>query len=270
MLKFFGLAFLRPVWRFLAQWISVSTAPSTFARERIRLGDSLNFFNAANFFVYAIFGAVLAEVTTLHLLDIGDLAEPYYWLFILLTSVTFVLLSFLMVRLVSSSSLKDVLHLSFHPIGAGVFRGAAFALVAATVVALLAWAGSIPDVKYDPAEFNKHAFQTAMYDCLHEEGGLFYRILATGLQEPYTRLKPPIDLLSYLRPIITVLYLVVAARIFMAALRKPLVFPLVLLAALMVSGTTMFAKKAYVSWISEHSVCATKFEAMANDRTAES
>ena len=68
MLKFFGLAFLRPVGRFLSQWISVSTAPITFARERIRLGDSLNFFNAANFFVYAIFGAVLAEATTLHLL----------------------------------------------------------------------------------------------------------------------------------------------------------------------------------------------------------
>ena len=68
MSKFFGLAFLRPVGRFLAQWISVSTAPIIFTRERIRLGDSLNFFNAANFFVYAIFGAVFAEVTALHLL----------------------------------------------------------------------------------------------------------------------------------------------------------------------------------------------------------
>jgi hypothetical protein len=101
MLKFFGLAFLRPVGRFLANWISVSTAPSTFARERIRLGDSLNFFNAANFFVYAIFGAVFAEVTALHLLDIGDLTEAYYWLFIVLTSIPFVLLCFLLLRLVT-------------------------------------------------------------------------------------------------------------------------------------------------------------------------
>jgi hypothetical protein len=52
----------------------------------------------------------------LYLLGISNTAEPYYWLFILLTSVPFVLFSFLVVRLVSPLSFRDVLHLSFYPI----------------------------------------------------------------------------------------------------------------------------------------------------------
>jgi hypothetical protein len=141
MLKFVRLILLRPVERFLAQWLSVSTEPSTFVRERIRLGDTTNFLRAGGFFLSAISTAFLAEVATLHLLGIGDLAEPYYWLFILLTSIPFVLSCFLLVRFVAPLSFKDVLHLSFHPIGAGVFSGAVFALVASAVIGLLASLG---------------------------------------------------------------------------------------------------------------------------------
>jgi hypothetical protein len=96
-----------------------------FVRERIRRGDTTNFLRAASFFLSAISTAFLAEVATLYLLGIGNMAEPYYWLFILLTSIPFVLFSFLLVRFVSPLSFKDVLHLSFYPIGAGVFTGAA-------------------------------------------------------------------------------------------------------------------------------------------------
>jgi hypothetical protein len=99
--QFLRLTFLRPVERFLAQWISVSTEPSAFVRERIRLGHTTNFLRAAGFFLSAISTAFLAEVATLHLLGIGNLTEPYYWLFILLTSVPFVLICFLLVRLVA-------------------------------------------------------------------------------------------------------------------------------------------------------------------------
>jgi hypothetical protein len=35
--KFFRLALLRPIERFLAQWISVNTEPSAFVKERIVL-----------------------------------------------------------------------------------------------------------------------------------------------------------------------------------------------------------------------------------------
>jgi hypothetical protein len=89
--KFLRLTFLRPVERFLAQVISISTEPTAFVRERIHLGDTTNFFRAAGFFVSAISSAFLAEVATLYLLDIGNLMEPYFWLFILLTSIPFVL-----------------------------------------------------------------------------------------------------------------------------------------------------------------------------------
>ena len=89
MIKFFRLTFLRPIERFLAQWIAVSTEPSAFVRERIRLGDTTNFLRAGSFFLSAISTSFLAEVATLYLLGIGNLAEPYFWLFILLTSIPF-------------------------------------------------------------------------------------------------------------------------------------------------------------------------------------
>src|SRR5206468_11938605 len=76
-------------------------------------------------------------------------AELYYWFFVLLTSIPFVLICFLLIRFVAPLSFKDVLHLSFYPIGAAVFAGAAFALVTAAVVALLVAVGYIPQIKHD-------------------------------------------------------------------------------------------------------------------------
>ena len=134
---FLRLTFLRPVERFSAQVISISTEPSAFVREHVRLGDTTNFLRAVGFFVSAISTAFLAEVATLYLLGIGNLTEPYYWFFILLTSILFVLFCFSLVRLIAPLSFKDVLHLSLYPIGAGVFTGAVFALVVSAVVALL-------------------------------------------------------------------------------------------------------------------------------------
>jgi hypothetical protein len=58
MLKFVRLMLLRPVERFLAQWISISTKPSAFVRERIRLGDTTNFLRASSFFVPFSFIAI--------------------------------------------------------------------------------------------------------------------------------------------------------------------------------------------------------------------
>ena len=160
MFKFFRLTFLRSIERFLAQWILVSTEPSAFFRERIHLGNTTNFLRATNFFISAISTALLAEVATLHLLGIGDLNEPYYWLFILLTSIPFVLICFLVARLVAPFSFRDVLHLSFYPIGAGVFTGAAFALVVSAVVALLVAVGFIPEIKFDLSQWK--ALQAAV------------------------------------------------------------------------------------------------------------
>jgi hypothetical protein len=65
MVKFLQLILLRPIERFLAQWIAVSTEPSAFVRERVHLGDTTNFLRAAGFFFSAISTAFLAEVATL-------------------------------------------------------------------------------------------------------------------------------------------------------------------------------------------------------------
>jgi hypothetical protein len=264
MVRLFRLTWLRPIERFLAQWLSVSTKPSSFVRERVRLGDATNFLRSAYFFLSAISTAYLAEVATLYLLGIGGLAEPYYWLFILLTSIPFILISFLLVRLFAPLSFKDVLHLSFYPIGAGVFTGAAFALMASVVVALLVAVGSIPEIKFDFTQWGGEeqlaaVRQRVLNDCLKQES-LVFTILAAGLQEAYTQLRPPIDALSYLRPVITVLYLLIAARMFMAAVdrRKGVVFSLVLLAALVATGATALSLGVYLNRKIENSSCQEK------------
>jgi hypothetical protein len=46
-------------------------------------------------------------------------------------------------------------HLSFYPIGAGVFTGAAFALVASAVIALLVAVGYLPEIKYDVTQWGE-------------------------------------------------------------------------------------------------------------------
>jgi len=117
--------------------------------ENVHLGDTTNFVRSAKFFVSAVSTAFLAEVATLYLLGIGNVAEPYYWLFILLTWIPFVLFSFLLFRLVTPLSFRDVLHLSFYPIGVGVFTGAALTLVASVVVAILVAVGYLPGIRYD-------------------------------------------------------------------------------------------------------------------------
>ena len=260
MVKFF-LLFFRPIKRFLAQCIAVSTEPRAFVRERIRLGDTTNFLRAAGFFLSAISSAFLAEVATLHVLGIGGLTEPYYWLFILLTSIPFVLLAFVLVRLVAPLSFKDVLHLSLYPIGTGVFAGAAFALVASGVVGLLVAIGYLDEIKYDVSQIGNDdqviaVLRRAKQDCL-KEASLMYTILATGLQEAYVDLKHPFDELSWLRPAIAVLYLGIAASVFMAAVihRKWLVFALVLFAAVAATGANFLSLAYYIDWSSTRSSC---------------
>ena len=72
MLNFIRLAFMRSTERFLTQWILVSTQPTHFVREHVRLGDRTNFLRAAGFFVSAISTAFFAELATLYVLGIGD------------------------------------------------------------------------------------------------------------------------------------------------------------------------------------------------------
>jgi hypothetical protein len=170
--------------------------------ENVHLGDTTNFVRSAKFFVSAVSTAFLAEVATLYLLGIGNVAEPYYWLFILLTWIPFVLFSFLLFRLVTPLSFRDVLHLSFYPIGVG---GAALTLVASVVVAILVAVGYLPGIRYDPTQWSglgqiDVSLKLYLRDCLKHESPL-YAVFAAGLQEAYSHLKSPLDSLSYVRPL---------------------------------------------------------------------
>jgi hypothetical protein len=111
----------------------------------------------------------------------------------------------------------------------------------------------------------------ALRDCIKGES-LLYTVLATGLQEPYTNLKPPIDDISFVRPIIGVLYLIIAGFFFMAAVdrRKKLVFGLVLLAALLATIANVAALMAYFRWMEEGSSCQKTVVEAGLNRVAES
>jgi len=275
MVKFF-LLMLRPIGRFFAQWISVSTEPGVFARERIRLGDTTNFLRAAGFFLSAISTAFLAEMATLYVLGIGNLTEPYFWLVILVTSVPFVLFCFLLIKIAAPLSLKDVLHLSLYPIGAGVFAGAALTLVASAVIGLLVAVGYIPEIRYDVTQWGGWEQVAAvknrvLNDCLKQKS-LIVTIMAAGFREAYTNLRPPFGNLSYLRPALTVLYLVIAACFFMAAVerRRTLVFSLVLLAGLVATGANVLAAAAILGWKVKTTGCEEKLPDATLYRASES
>ena len=135
------------------------------------------------------------------------------------------------------------MHLSFYPIGAGVFTGAAFALVTSAVVALLVAVGIIPDIKHDFSQFalteglSRDAFDTLVTECLKERS-LLFTIVAEGFGDGYSKVKWPFGHISNIRPLAQLLYIVIAAIIFMAAVdrRKPVVYGMVVLAGLIVAG----------------------------------
>ena len=118
--------------------------------------------------------------------------------------------------------------------------GAVFALVASAVVRSLVDVGYIPDINHDFSQWglgeglSRDAFDHLVSDCL-KESSLLCTIVAAGLGDGYTNVKYPFGHISNIRPIITPLYLIIAAMFFMAAVdrRKPVVFGMVLLAALM-------------------------------------
>jgi hypothetical protein len=146
--------------------------------------------------------------------------------------------------------------------------------VASAVVGLLAATGYIHEIRYDYTQWGGleagpplAAYKRALYDCLRKES-LAYTVLTSGLQIAYDDLKPPIDNLSYLRPVITVLYLVVAACFFMTVVerRKSVVFGVVLFAALVATSANILSLRIYFSWNFVHSDCGEKLGEIAMDR----
>ena len=257
----FFLILLRPSQRFLANVVALSTQPSTFFRERIYLGDTTSFFKALQFFVAAVSAAFAAEIATLSLFGISEATQPYYWLVAILFSIPFVLICFVLIRIVVPLTLKDVLHISSYAIGAGMFAGAFLALLAAIAVAALHAVGFISDITVTPAAILDEVaeddyWQLMGINCLKERS-LAIRIVASGMGDGYDYLKHPFDELSYIRPVVTVLYLVVAARLFMEATesRKLLSFGAVLLAAVLGAASIQFGVGAYMRHLGEKTGC---------------
>jgi hypothetical protein len=253
--------FLRPTERLFADCVLIGARPSTFARESIHLGDSTNFVRATRFFAAAISAAFLFEIASLYALGVGKLNEPYYWLFILLTSIPFVLICFVLLRPVARVPFKDVLHVSLYAIGAGVFAGAGLSPVVSGTIALLVAIGYIPDVRIDFSQWDERTavVHRALTECLERERGVIFTALIMGLGEEYSAVKAPIGgPLSYVRTVVTLLFLLVAARLFMAVAKahKWVVFSLVLLSAALATTANYWGLRTYLDWDLENTACA--------------
>jgi hypothetical protein len=136
-------------------------------------------------------------------------------------------------------------------------------------------AGYIPPIKHDFTQWWEEkeavaAMLRAMNECRKQES-LIFTILATGAQDAYGDLKPPLSTISFIRPAITLLYLVVAAPIFTADIdrRKRSVFGVVLLAALLATGAHIASMRAYFAWNYENSNCKENLLERGFDRVAE-
>jgi hypothetical protein len=150
--------------------------------------------------------------------------------------------------------------------------------VASAVVRSLVDVGYIPDINHDFSQWglaeglSRDAFDSLVADCL-KESSLLYTILAAGLGDGYSSVKYPFGHISNIRPIVTLLYLIIAAIIFMAAVdrRKPVVFGMVLLAALISTGAILQSLEYYLAWNYENSGCrADEMIERAKGRMAES
>jgi hypothetical protein len=148
--------------------------------------------------------------------------------------------------------------------------------VAAAVIATLVAAGLIPEIKFDFTQWGGEqqlaaVKQRVLNDCLKPESFVF-TVLAAGLQEAYAQIKPPIDALSFARPAFTVLYLLIAAFMFMAAVdrRKGVVFVLVLLAAVAATSATALAASVYLNRKIKDSNCQGQLVDAAIYRIGES
>ena len=123
---------------------------------------------------------------------------------------------------------------------------------------MLVAVGYIPDIKIDFTQWGDEETQLfevnmrVLRDCLKEHS-LVYTILTSGLQFSYNDLKEPLDEIGVIRPIITVLYFLIAARMFMAAAiqRKAVVFSVVILAALIAIGANVLALRTFFIGISK-------------------
>jgi hypothetical protein len=159
-------------------------------------------------------------------------------------------------------------------LGRGCSQVAAFALVVSAVVALSVAVGFADNIKHDFEgwETGVALYEEVLRECQKEES-LTYTIVAAGFGEAYESLKPPIDSISYLRPVITILYLIVAASFFMAAVdrRKWVVFSLVLFAAVIATGANFTLFKTYLDWNLDRSGCTEeKLGELARARMGES
>ena len=276
----FLLLLLRPLERFLPDWIALSTQPISFVRNRIRLGDESNFLRATNFFLLAVSLAFLAEVATVWMLGIGSLVEPIYWLFAVVTSIPFIVICFLLVRPFARISPKGALHLTLHPLGAGIFSGAVLGLVAAAVVSFAIATGYITDITYDFTKYQPQYSETRVSSLIHlmkleciKERSLTIPIIAAGFGEAYSKLKWPLDWLSYVQPFVRLFYLFIAALFFVAAAngRKVAVFCAVILAAVVSTTIMFYGIRTYIHWVySQHPECEKQIAARAFELNAPS
>jgi hypothetical protein len=195
---------------------------------------------------------------------------------VLLASIPVVIFCYVLLRLVAALTLKDVLHLLMYSGGAAIFAGASLSLAASAVVVLLVTIGYIPKVSFDYSQSGEVEQMVAvakrlLHECQKRQS-FIYSVLTAAFQETYANLKPPIDKLPWLRPVVSLIYVFVAATVFMTAVgrSKAFVFASVVLAYFLATVGSVFALALYFDWNVRTSNCEKNLVGASYDRVAES
>jgi hypothetical protein len=112
--------------------------------------------------------------------------------------------------------------------------------------------------------------QQTLLECQKEQS-ILYRVLLNGPQDAYYNLKFPLSSIGLLRPLIAVLYFIVAARVFMVAIDRGrwVVFTVVLFAALFAIGAHLVTLGASREWAEKNSGCEVNLDQRRFETVAE-
>lgn len=194
--------FVRPVRDLVDTTFLLITNPASVAREYARQ-DGHQFERAVTYFVAAFSAAVILNKIASWALGVETIQDVPYWAFygfaVLFISVLAALLAFIL----GSSPPTLFLKAACLTYGACFLIGSFLVAGASLTLAGLHEVGYIPDFRPDPTSF-KNYFQIGMqafWDCLRDESMLF-NVLYNGVEGRFENLNEPIDLLSWLQPLL--------------------------------------------------------------------
>jgi len=229
---------------------------------------------AGRYFVVAFSSAVILHKIASAALGIETINEILFWSVHVALVLCIALLAALLAVLLQLqlSPFSMFLKPALLAYGASFLIGGFVLAVASATLVALREVGYIPDFKHDLARMpNFHVIgMQAYYDCLRKESTLF-NALYNGVGGAYEGLRPPIDNLSYVQPLLHVAAsFLFAGLVYFGTKRKKVAAGLAaLLSCMAIFGSFLFGLTAYDSYLFATTPCGQRSVQEAQLRTAE-